>query len=166
MKKLLIIAILSILAFTLVGCSDTKHIQIPTEQQMQTYVWEHHTTGMPLEQYVIIENDDQFANWQERTDEINGQKEYMEKTAYWADEKKKLEDGEYWSEEARIEAYCEENGYLHCIGITETCMKDGCYKVTITCEDDDFDVSKLDFDTYKKKYECNDYEVIVDEDTN
>ena len=82
----------------------------------------------------------------------------------WDEEKKKKNDGEYWSEEERIEAYCKENGYLKCIPITETCLKDGCHKVTITCEDEKFNPEDLVWDDYDKSEECKKYDIVVEKD--
>lgn len=170
MKKLGLIVVLSILAFLLVSCGNdnsttqtTPVINAPIT--MTTYEVYDHPTGMGMQEYVVEkEQYNNFEAWQEKEKLIEQLDEYETKTKVWNEQKKKLEEGEFWSEESRIKNYCLDNGYLKCIKITETCLKAGCYKVTIECEDDDFDATELEWDDYDKKHDCKEYNVVVEEE--
>jgi hypothetical protein len=169
MKKLLTIVILSILAFLLVSCGNdntttqiTPIINAPVT--MTTYEVYDHPTGIQMDEYVIEKEEYDNSKALQKQKQIEQLDEYETKTKVWNTQKKKLEEGEFWSEEARIEDYCLENGYLKCIKITETCIKSGCYKVAIECEDYDFDATELEWDDYDKDDECEEYNIVVEED--
>ena len=171
MKKLLTIVILSILAFLLVSCGNSDNSTTLTQANIQapvkmvTYEVYDHPTGIQMQEYVIEKEEfDNSKTWQEKQKIIEQLDEYETKTKVWNKQKKKLENSEFWSEEKRIEQYCLEKGYLKCMKFTETCLKDGCHKVSIECEDSKFDPEKLEWDDYNKKYECEEYNIIVEED--
>lgn len=68
------------------------------------------------------------------------------------------------SEEARIEAYCDENGILGCADIKYTCGTEyECHLVTITCKDSEYDPAKEI--NWGKKYGCDEWDVTVAQDT-
>ena len=169
------------LAFLLVSCgnnaADTSNNNIAgnnavdngisaqdlSKFKMTVYEVESHPTGMPMETYVVEKEEyDPFQAWQEKKKQKEEWDEYNWKKKKWDKEKKDKEDGKYWSEEARIKAYCKENGYLKCIKITETELKDGVHEVKITCEDSDFNPKDLVWDEFDPDEECKDYDVVVE----
>ena len=178
-KKTLLIAALSIFAFLLVSCSNdnsnsnnlNNNIQTSLNQasisaptNMVVYEVASHSNGVKLQEYVVEKPAyDNFKVWQEKTKIKEEMDEYETKKKRWDEQKKEQEDGEYWSEEERIKEYCEENGYLKCITFTETCLDDGCHKVTITCEDAFFEHEKLVYDDFDPEHECEDYEIVVED---
>lgn len=59
-------------------------------------------------------------------------------------------------EQDRIEEYCKNYGLAYCMNIDKTCNEDGCYKVTVDCDDDSYDEGIDDLD------ECRRFEVYVE----
>lgn len=67
------------------------------------------------------------------------------------------------AEEDRIEAYCDDEGFLSCANIQYTCGSEyDCHLVTIKCEDYDYDPAKEI--NWGKKYGCDEWEVTVAEE--
>ncbi len=176
LKKMLLVVALSIFAFLLVSCSNSgsnddssskapltpASISVPTN--MIVYEVASHSNGVKLQEYVVEKPVyDNYKAWQEKTKIKEEIDEYETKKKIWDAQKKEQEDGEFWSEEERIEEYCKENGYLKCITMTETCLDDGCHKVTITCEDAFFEPGKLDYDDFDPDDECEEYEIVVED---
>lgn len=170
-KKMLLVVALSIFAFLLVSCSNNDNstnvpltpasISAPTN--MVIYEVEIHPDGVPMQTFTVKDEYDPFKVWQEKQKLNEDLDEYNTKKALWDKEKKEQEDGKFWSEEDRIKDYCKENGYLKCITIKDTCLEDGCHKVTIECEDSEFDPSKLKWCDYDPDKECEKYNIVVDE---
>ncbi|MBT4824288.1 hypothetical protein HN695_02310 [Candidatus Woesearchaeota archaeon] len=167
MKKLGIIVMLSILSFLLISCGNSVEptpVVIPdiSNFDMDVYVVESENKAGIMDKYVIEEEVyDNFQAWEEKKKQKEEFEEYEWKIKQWNSEKQGNDYGEYWKEEERIEEYCEENGYLRCMLFTETCLEDGCHKVTVTCEDSVFDPKKLEWDDFNPKYECQDYDIDV-----
>ncbi|MFH1440179.1 MAG: hypothetical protein ABIG89_06425 [Candidatus Woesearchaeota archaeon] len=189
-RKSLYLAVLSILTFLLISCGNNIHdvnntnfdsssgnnlnngnyvnpdfpdISVPTK--MTVYEVNSYPNGVPMQEYAIEEElYDKFKAWEEKKKLKEEWNEYNWKKDAWDKEKKEQDEGTYWNEEARIKAYCRENGYLKCIKITETELKDGSnivHEVKITCKDSNFDPSKLEWDEYDPDKECKKYDVEV-----
>ena len=128
------LAVLSILAFLLVSCGNTvdsvnnlnngnyvnpefPDISVPTK--MIVYEVNSYPNGEPITKYEIKEEEyDNFKVWEEKKKLKEQFAEYNWKKDAWDKEKQDKKEGKFWNEEARIKAYCKENGYLKCIKIT------------------------------------------------
>ena len=166
------------LFFTLLfatSCSDNsnfKYVDIPTGYETQTYVVEDqpnlyassYADPYSIQTYEYVEDmyteEEKQALWNEQQQQREGADEYAARTAAW-----KKPDSEIKAEEQRIEAYCNEFGYLQCNSMTYTCLTEHeCNKVQLECEDAGFDKERLIL-TQDVKYDCNNWEATVfDED--
>ncbi|MBS3122679.1 hypothetical protein J4434_07400 [Candidatus Woesearchaeota archaeon] len=188
--KLLLIILLTVLLSLLISCSNNSNSNynynkdvyqnsgvttnipvikdaslVSASQNMIVYEIETDKKGASMQTYEIESNQyDSFKAWQEKQKIKEELDKYNTMKSIWDEEKKKKNNGEYWSEEDRIKEYCKENGYLKCITITETCLKDGCHKVAITCEDEKFNPENLMWDDYDKDEECKKYDIVVEKD--
>jgi len=143
----------------LVGCSGEKDItyKMPDNFETQTFVVDA-PDGFPMKVYAIEEpaveetNYDRWLAWREKTE---AQDKYAVMRHVW-----KLENELNFNEreEERIEEYCKEYGYARCKDIDRTCEKDGCHRVTVVCDDDNYDEG---IDRYD---ECRKFDVQVDEE--
>ena len=167
-KTITTITMLIAILFTLLlatSCSDNSNFK-----------YNDQTAGYDTQTYEIVEYDPYNVNtfehqeeaWteedrqaaflqqQQRREELD---KYITKTQTWNRDEQKFED-----EEQRIEEYCNEFGYLQCNTYKYTCLEEHkCHKVTLECEDAGFDHERL-LRTQNKKYECNDWDVTIDED--
>jgi len=145
-------------ALFLVGCSPSQtnvDYTMPTHYTPVVYEIEA-SDPYEMDVYVISgpEPDDpmqQWRDWRTRT-EARDSYETRLKVLENLDENDWIEN-----EEDRIEKYCEDYGYRRCSHIDRTCEDDGCHRVFVLCEDEDFDPERDD------PFDCTEYDVIVRE---
>ncbi len=156
----LLVVALSILLF--VDNSEETQYTYPTDQAMTTQeiVTNQEDTTMEITDYGMSDEEKQelFDEYRARED---GAAEYAEARAVaQGDNDQSFSE----AEEDRIEQYCDDEGFESCYNIQYTCEdKYECYLVTITCEDYDYDPYKEI--QYGKKYGCDDWNVVVEENS-
>ncbi len=131
------IAIMLVLAALLTGCSaDSMQYVMPDSYEPQVHEIVS-PDGYPMETYVISPPayDTQKA-WEEWRARKEGLDRYETARKVWESENSATFSEE---EERRIEEYCKNYGYARCREIDRTCAKEGCYSVTVACDDDEYD---------------------------
>ncbi len=136
---------------------NLKTIQL---KQAEPQTFEIQTNGYTMNQFTIQKNnDEEYKNQQllfkQQQDETASQH-------YFDVLQKEQKNDPKKNEQDRIKKYCLESGYFKCIKITETCDKDQCYSVNITCTDNNFDVKWLDKNDPTPDEECHSYHVEID----
>lgn len=162
-------SILSVVAiiFTLflaTSCSEHSNFeqpQAPNQHQVMYGVdmdpYQAQTFEVTDDAYTEEERQTAFEEQQQRKEQLD---EYYARTEAWNRNEKTLQD-----EEQRLEAYCNDVGYLVCNNLKYTCLKEEkCNFVKLECEDAGFDKDRL-FRTQSQKYECNNWDVTVEDDT-
>jgi hypothetical protein len=164
MVKKVLILILFVLIF---GCQDNQVSNNTIENKdefvmpknFETQTFEIGTNdGYNLEIATIeseLSNETNYDRW------VLYQTSYEEKAKYrnvrlmW-----EVENRENFPqlEQDRIEEYCKTYGLAYCMNIDKTCDDMGCYKVTVTCDDDSYDEGIDDLD------ECRRFEVYVEKE--
>lgn len=153
------------------GCTNNnnfEYVDIRTGYETQTYVVEDqpnpyaslYSDPYSIQTYEYVEDmyteEEEQALWDEQQQRREAADEYAARTAAW-----KKQVSEIKAEEQRIEAYCNEFGYLQCNSMTYTCLTEHeCNKVQLECEDAGFDKERL-IRTQDVKYDCNDWEATV-----
>ncbi len=159
MKRILLILIAT--AF-LAGCASAPahdYSSYTMQKNPEIYTFEITSeNGYPAQMAVINESEpyvSQYELWKAAANLSEQQAEYRMTRHLW-----ESENDETFSEkeETRIEEYCKEQGFARCMGIDRTCEEDGCHKVTVACDDDNYDEG---LDTYD---ECRRFDVQVDEE--
>ncbi len=158
--KYLMIALILVIS---AGCSmqpgtDSKaDYRMPASINPETYIVDS-PDGVPMQTAIITDNVseqssyDMWLEWRNKTEQ---QDKYDMLRHVWENE-----NAQDFSEreEDRIEQYCKDYGFERCMGIDRTCEEDGCHRVTVECDDDNYDPG---IDSYD---ECHRFKVTVDED--
>lgn len=131
--------------------------QVSTAQPYFQSVAVQHGLKYAVQNSVIGDGFDRSAYEQriaERQQKRRAEEKYWTLTTLWQQEK-----DFFAAEEARIKEYCKENGYFYCEDVAYTCDKeDECWKVVITCDNVDFDPSKLRYFDYDKRKDCRQWD--------
>jgi len=152
-----------VLLTLLVACSQVqeKHIDynMPTDYEIQTYTIDHSADSDAYNVQVAVisqerETADAFEQWQNWRDIVESEDKLRMMNAVRESENKPFSV----REEQRIEEYCKEYGYEHCMDIDRTCEEDGCHRVMVLCDDDNYNEELDDY------AECRKFDVEVGED--
>lgn len=119
-----------------------------------------HGQKYAVQQKVVGDYFDYAAHEQrlaEKQKETRENQRYAILTSLW-----KKESDFFAAEQARIEEFCMENGFFYCQDITYACDKeDTCWKVVITCDDVDFEPSRLRYFDYDKRKDCRQWDAKI-----
>lgn len=171
-KALIVIAGLAVLTlitlFVLDSSQTEENIEYTylTSGEYTSYEIEHVVKGYENSVYESTEygltDEEKQALFEEYNEQKAFEAEYQEARATAESDNDNSNDF-VESEEDRIEAYCDEEGFLSCANIKYTAEDEYTYHlVTIVCEDYDYDPAKEI--NWGKKYGCDDWEVTVAEE--
>ena len=161
-KKLLFL----VLFLVLVGCQDNQTSNNSIENKAEYVMPKYFQTqtfeigmkdGYELKSVIIkpdLDNETNYDRWEAYKKDYENKAKYKAIRDQWEAEN----EANFPSlEQDRIEEYCEDYGLAYCMNIDKTCNEDGCYKVTVICDDDSYDegIDDLDecwkFDVYVEK---------------
>jgi len=156
--------ILGLLFIITLGCSGTSEIDekpnysdYKLPEAFEATVFEVSTIdGYEAEMHIIEpekNTESNYDRWLAAKEISEQQDKYSMMRHMWEVEH---EENFAEREEERIEEYCKDYGYARCKDIEKTCDDEGCHRVTVECDDDNYNEAVDKFD------ECRRFEVQVD----
>jgi len=142
---------------TVSGNQKTNEFTMPKDYETYSYEVDI-IDGYKAEVYIIEDDEEYVSNFDLwlQAKEKNEQADKYRMIRHLYDSEN--EDNFAEREEERIEDYCKDYGYERCMDIDRTCEEDGCHKVSVVCDDDNYDEG---IDRYD---ECRKFDVQVEHD--